>query len=155
MPDGQESLTASPDLAILVVGAAHAVGARLRRDLNASGFPVRQPHGYVLRALHERPLALTALAELLDVSKQAAAQVVDEMVDLGLVDRSPDPSDRRAKLLSLTGRGRAARARALEVSAELERAVPHAAAVKAGLLALIEAEGFGEDAAHRRARPVW
>ena len=154
MPDGQENLT-EPDLAILVVGAAHAVGARLRRELNASGFPVRQPHGYVLRALYERPLALTALAELLDVTKQAVGPVVDEMVALGLVERRADPADRRAKLLSLTDRGRAARARALEVSAALERGVPDAAAVKAGLLAIIDAEGYGEDAVHRRARPVW
>jgi DNA-binding MarR family transcriptional regulator len=155
MPDGQEPLT-TPDLAILVVGAAHALGVRLRRELNAAGFPVRQAHGYVLRALHERPLSLTALAELLGVSKQAAGQVVDEMVELGLVDRRPDPHDRRAKLLALTRRGRAARTRALEVSAALEREIPAPAAVRAGLLAIIEAEGFGEDAAHRRARPpVW
>jgi DNA-binding MarR family transcriptional regulator len=154
MPDGQAHPT-EPDLAVLVVGAAHAVAARLRRELNASGFPVRQPHGYVLRALYERPLSLTALADLLDVTKQAVGQVVDEMVALGLVERRPDPSDRRAKLLSLSERGRAARARALEVSAELEAAIPEARAVKAGLRAIIEAEGFGEDAAHRRARPVW
>jgi len=32
--------------------------------------------------------------------------------------------------------------------------VPESVAA-AGLLAIIEAEGFGEDAAHRRARPVW
>ena len=155
MPDGQDHLT-TPDLAILVVGAAHALGVRLRRELNAAGFPVRQAHGYVLRALHERPLSLTALAELLGVTKQAAGQVVDEMVELGLVDRRPDPHDRRAKLLALTRRGRAARARALEVSAALEREIADPDAVRAGLLAIIEAEGFGEDAAHRRARPpVW
>ena len=154
MPDRQASLT-TPDLAILVVGAAHAVATRLGRELNAAGYPVRQQHGYVLRALHERPLGLTGLAELLGVTKQAVSPVVDEMVDLGLVERRPDPADRRAKLLALTRRGTAARACALEVSAALEREIPDAQAVRAGLLALIEAEGFGDDAAHRRARPVW
>jgi DNA-binding MarR family transcriptional regulator len=154
MPDGQANLT-TPDLAILVVGAAHAVAARLGRELNAAGFPVRQQHGYVLRALHRRPLPLTVLAELLGVTKQAVGPVVDEMAGLGLVERRPDPADRRAKLLALTDRGRAARARALEVSAALEGEIPDADAVRAGLLAIIESEGFGEDAAHRRARPVW
>jgi DNA-binding MarR family transcriptional regulator len=154
MPDGQERLT-TPDLAILVVGAAHAVAARLGRELNAAGFPVRQQHGYVLRALYERPLGLTALAELLGVTKQAVGPVVDEMVGLGLVERGPDPADRRGKRLALTDLGRAARARALEVSAALEREIPDAEAVRGGLLAIIESEGFGEDAAHRRARPVW
>ena len=84
-----------------MVGAAHALGVRLRRELNAAGFPVRQAHGYVLRALHARPLSLTALAELLGVTKQAAGQVVDEMVERGLVERRPDPHDRRAKLLAI------------------------------------------------------
>jgi DNA-binding MarR family transcriptional regulator len=155
MPDGQDSLTELPDLAILVVGAAHAVAARLGRELKAAGFPVRPQHGYVLRALHEQPLPLTRLAELLGVTKQAVGPVVDEMVSLGLVARRPDPADRRRKLLALTDRGRAARERALAVSAALEREVPDSIVVRAGLLALIESEGFGEDAAHRRARPVW
>src|SRR5919198_2726408 len=98
MPDGQDSLTELPDLAILVVGAAHAVAARLGRELKAAGFPVRPPHGYVLRALHEQPLPLTRLAELLGVTKQAVGPVVDEMGSLGLVARRPDPADRRRKL---------------------------------------------------------
>jgi DNA-binding MarR family transcriptional regulator len=109
----------------------------------------------VLRALHERPLTLTALADLLGVTKQAAAPVVDEMAGLGLVERRPDPADRRAKLLALTAAGRGARERALAVSAALEREIPDADALRAGLLALIEAEGRGEDVARRRARPVW
>jgi DNA-binding MarR family transcriptional regulator len=155
MPDRQVHLTSSPDLAILLVAAAHAVSARLVRELTAAGFPVRPAHGYVLRALHERPLTLTALADLLGVTKQAAAPVVDEMAGLGLVERRPDPADRRAKLLALTAAGRGARERALAVSAALEREMPDADALRAGLLALIEAEGRGEDVARRRARPVW
>src|SRR3954451_14438795 len=154
MPDRQVHLT-TPDLAILIVGAAHAVAARLVRELNAGGFPVRQQHGEVLRALYERPIGLTALAELLGVTKQAVGPVVDEMVALGLVARAADPADRRAKLLALTDRGRADRARALEISAALEREIADAGVVRAGLLAIIESEGLGEDAAHRRARPVW
>src|SRR4051812_26132384 len=155
MPDSQDNLTSSPDLAILIVAAAQAVASRLTRELDAAGFPVRPAHGYVLRALHEQPLTLTALAELLDVTKQAVAPVVDEMAALGLLERTPDPADRRAKQLALPARGRAARARALEVSAALEREIPAADAVRAGLLAVIESEGRGEDVARRRARPVW
>jgi DNA-binding MarR family transcriptional regulator len=155
MPDRQDDLTIEPDLAILVVAAAQAVSSRLVRELTAAGFPVRPAHGYVLRALHERALTLTALAELLAVTKQAVAPVVDEMAALGLVERRPDPADRRAKLLALTDAGRAARERALAVSEALERETPDARAVRAGLLALVESEGRGEDVARRRARPVW
>jgi DNA-binding MarR family transcriptional regulator len=137
----------------LVADARHPTAAHARDRL--ADFGGRPAHGYVLRALHERPLTLTALAELLDVTKQAVAPVVDEMAGLGLVERRPDPADRRAKLLALTERGIAARARALEVSAALEREIPEAGAVRAGLLAVIESEGRSEDVARRRARPVW
>jgi hypothetical protein len=141
------------DLAILVVGAAHAIGAAASR---AQRGRLPGPPAARLRAAGAVRAAtgLTALADLLGVTKQAVGPVVDEMVALGLVERGPDPGARRAKRLALTDRGRAARATALEVSAALEREIADAGAVRAGLLALIEAEGLGEDAAHRRARPV-
>src|SRR3954453_17225234 len=109
MPDRQGTLTTVPDLAILVVAAAQAVSSRLVRELTAAGFPVRPAPGYVLRALHERPLTLTALAEVLGVTKQAAAPTVDEMAVIGLVEPRPDPADRRSRQLALTAAGSGAR----------------------------------------------
>ena len=49
---------------------------------------------------------LTTLAERLGVSKQAAGQLVDDLVGMGLLDRRPDPADRRAVLITFTERGR-------------------------------------------------
>ncbi len=158
---GVPARAGTPDLAILVVGAARAVADRLTEELRASGFRVRPAHGYVLRALHGRPLTLTGLAALLGITKQSVAVVIDEMEAAGLVSRAPDPSDRRAKRLQLTATGEAARMRALDVSAEIEaeleaQAGPRAvAAARAALLALIECHDGGDDVAAGRARPVW
>ncbi len=35
-------------------------------------------------------------------------EIVDELEELGYVERRPDPTDRQAKLITLTARGRAA-----------------------------------------------
>ncbi|MDX6260827.1 MAG: hypothetical protein QOH84_2515 [Kribbellaceae bacterium] len=39
------------------------------------------------------------------MSPQAMGELVDELEELGYVERQPDPSDRRAKLIMLTPRG--------------------------------------------------
>ncbi|WP_306204126.1 MarR family winged helix-turn-helix transcriptional regulator [Actinoplanes sp. RD1] len=49
-----------------------------------------------------------ALAEHLRIAARSATEVVDDLQERGLVERGPDPADRRATLVSLTGAGRAA-----------------------------------------------
>ena len=39
------------------------------------------------------------------MTKQSVGELVDDLVDLGYVERIPDPEDRRAKLICLTDRG--------------------------------------------------
>jgi DNA-binding MarR family transcriptional regulator len=46
--------------------------------------------------------------------------VVDDLVDLGYVERIPDPADRRAKLICLTERGAEAQGTAFGLIADLE-----------------------------------
>jgi DNA-binding MarR family transcriptional regulator len=46
------------------------------------------------------------LAEHLKIAPRSATEVVDALVSKGLVQRSPDPGDRRATLVALTDRGR-------------------------------------------------
>src|SRR4051812_34411773 len=112
-----------PDLAILLVAAGRVLIDRLTAAMAEAGLQMRPAWGYVIRALHDQPLPLARLAELLDVTKQAAQQTVDEMEAAGLVVREPDPADGRRKLLALTGEGRRVRATALGVSAQLEREI--------------------------------
>ncbi len=48
---------------------------------------------------------LTDLAEKAGISKQSMGQVIDEVEQLGYIERIPAPSDRRAKIIRFTDRG--------------------------------------------------
>jgi DNA-binding MarR family transcriptional regulator len=151
-----------PDFAVLVVAATRYVAERLDAAVAAAGIEgMRAPYGFVIRALHGSPLTLTALAERLGVTKQAAIKVVDEMEARGFVERRPHPDDRRAKVLALTERGaavrRAARAESRRMEAELRRELgaDDVAAFRRTLLRFLELHGGAADAAGARARPLW
>ena len=47
----------------------------------------------------------TRLAEHLGIAPRSATEVADALQTAGLLTRSPDPTDRRAVLLTLTGAG--------------------------------------------------
>ncbi|HEY3504515.1 MAG TPA: MarR family transcriptional regulator [Actinocatenispora sp.] len=49
---------------------------------------------------------LTELAEAAQVSKQTAGYLVDQLARAGYVERVPDPTDGRARLVRLAARGR-------------------------------------------------
>jgi DNA-binding MarR family transcriptional regulator len=51
------------------------------------------------------PMRLGALSELLRVAPRSATEVVDALEEARLVERRPDPDDRRATLVAPTGRG--------------------------------------------------
>jgi DNA-binding MarR family transcriptional regulator len=54
------------------------------------------------------PQRLTALAEHLRIAARSATEVVDHLQERGLVERRPDPADRRATLITPTPGGAAA-----------------------------------------------
>lgn len=63
-------------------------------------------HVHVMRHLPlggERP---TVLAQRADMSKQAMGDLLDQCVAWGLVERTPDPNDRRARRVVFTHLGR-------------------------------------------------
>lgn len=51
------------------------------------------------------PMRLGALSELLRIAPRSATEVVDALEGARLVERGPDPDDRRAIVVALTGRG--------------------------------------------------
>ncbi|GAA4531823.1 MULTISPECIES: MarR family winged helix-turn-helix transcriptional regulator [Nonomuraea] len=82
---------------------------RLRRmgDALLAGSGLRTRHFGSLAALETlTPCAQQQLARRLDITEPAAAQIVDELVRLGLVARGQDPADRRRYALELTPLGR-------------------------------------------------
>jgi DNA-binding MarR family transcriptional regulator len=63
---------------------------------------------FILNAMEWSGASLESIVRFMGVSKQAASQFVDLLVDRGYLERSRDPSDRRRVTLTLTDRGHAA-----------------------------------------------
>lgn len=68
-----------------------------------------------LRRLVDQPLTLRELAARLGADPPYVTLIVDDLQKRGLVQRTPHPEDRRAKLVQLTATGRAAAVRAREI----------------------------------------
>ncbi|HEY1624865.1 MAG TPA: MarR family winged helix-turn-helix transcriptional regulator [Streptosporangiaceae bacterium] len=84
----------------------------LARRLVEAEEPILAEHqttmwGYiVLTALAEQPVRTqAALAQSIGADKSRIIAVLDELQEQGLIDRQPDPADRRVHLLSLTSEG--------------------------------------------------
>lgn len=82
------------------------------RALTAGEQPILAAHGLsmwayvVLVALADEPVRTqAALADAIRADKTRIIQVLDDLQHRGLIERSPDPSDRRSHLLSLTTAG--------------------------------------------------
>ena len=60
----------------------------------------------VLFLLRERPMTLAEIAGAHGVDRPYATLIVDKLEALGFVGRSPHPTDRRSKVVSLTPAGR-------------------------------------------------
>jgi len=97
------------DFGILLVLAYQQFVIELRAELTEQGFTDQgRSDGYVLRALSESPMTTSELAERLEISKQGAGQIVEDMERRDYLERRPDPRDGRARLLHLSEHGRAA-----------------------------------------------
>lgn len=112
----------NPDLGVLasrlLFSLQREVFARLAEHGHAE---LRPRHGAVLAFLDEDGIRPTELARLAGRSKQIVGRLVDELEELGYVERRPDPSDRRAKLVVPTRRGLEEMRLGDEIVAEIER----------------------------------
>jgi DNA-binding MarR family transcriptional regulator len=84
----------------------------LLRALVAAELPVLARHGVsmwgytVLNALDGGPARTqAALAQAVGADKTRIIAVLDGLQEAGFITREPDPADRRARLLSITGSG--------------------------------------------------
>ncbi|MCO1578052.1 MarR family transcriptional regulator [Crossiella sp. SN42] len=85
----------------------------LERALIAAELPILRAHGLsmwayaVLTAVDEGPIRTqVALAQAIGADKTRIIGVLDELQQAGLIERRPDPADRRARLVSITEKGR-------------------------------------------------
>jgi MarR family transcriptional regulator for hemolysin len=92
-------------MASTIVTLAADVGRLFRKRFEAGSqvSSVTGPQLRLLRAIERRPGASQiALATLLDVEPITAGRMIDRLTRTGMVERRPDPSDRRAWRLHLT-----------------------------------------------------
>ncbi len=68
----------------------------------------------LMRLRHEGACGVSDIAAQLGVTSAAASQMIDRLAQSGLLERAEDPSDRRAKQLTLTSKGQALLQRAVE-----------------------------------------
>src|SRR3954465_7981398 len=92
-----------PSLDELLMGVARALRRRWASGLG----PDLSPHdARALRVIgHHGPTRLGVVADHLRIAARSATDVVDRLESRGLVQRSPDPADRRAMTVSLTPQG--------------------------------------------------
>lgn len=100
--------------------------ARIRfveRGFADAGHPaIRPPHFPILEYIdRERGSRVSYLAQHANVTAQAMGELVDHMAAHGYVERVPDPTDGRARLVRLTDRGHEAYRVAGLIVPDLER----------------------------------
>ncbi|MEW1831963.1 MarR family winged helix-turn-helix transcriptional regulator [Streptomyces sp. NPDC088196] len=105
-------------LTAALLAAAGDLTKRINDGVVARGFEGRPAFGFAFTRLAPDGATVTDLAAHLGFTKQAASQLVDELVRKGYAERRPHPVDARARLVVLTELGwactRAAEEAALE-----------------------------------------
>lgn len=97
------------ELGDLLMRMARAQRRRFREVL--APWDLSPHHARALRVVSERDgMRLSDLAAALHIAPRSATEVVDGLQERGLVERTPDPGDRRAVLLRVTDEGRRIRA---------------------------------------------
>jgi DNA-binding MarR family transcriptional regulator len=61
--------------------------------------------GLLLQIHYRGNCGISDISNRFDITNAAASQLVDKLVQNGLIQRTEDPQDRRAKLLTLTQKG--------------------------------------------------
>ncbi|MEU1403941.1 MarR family winged helix-turn-helix transcriptional regulator [Streptomyces sp. NPDC005728] len=107
-------------LSAALLAVAGDLTQRIHEGVTARGFTdLRPAHGFAFARLAPDGATVTDLAAHLGVTKQAASQLVDEIVRKGYAERRPHPEDARARLIVLTGRGWACTRAAEEAAGEV------------------------------------
>lgn len=94
---------------VAMLGQAYSLlGFQIVDGVVGAGYPQKPKHSAVFAQIDPEGSRLTDLARRANITPQAMGELVDELEELGYVTRQPDPTDRRAKRIVLTKRGRAA-----------------------------------------------
>lgn len=95
----------TPELAARLRLTIARVARRLRQEAGTDLGPAQSS---ALATIERHgPLAPSALAQRERIKRPTATRLIGSLVELGMVDRSPDPTDGRGSILTATGDGRA------------------------------------------------
>lgn len=107
---------------------------------------IREAHLQVFGTIDWEGTRLTDLAARANMTRPSMSELVDELQQAGYLERRPDPSDGRAKLIRPTRKGRRVLAEALRAVEDIERGYAEAVgterfdALVATLQALLDAQ---------------
>jgi MarR family transcriptional regulator for hemolysin len=109
-------------IGFLVVDVARLLRRRFEAALEAAGLGVTAGEA---RALHHAAAAGSVrqalIAERMAVEPMTLVGYLDRLEKAGLVERTPDPADRRAKLVRITPAADAVMARIAEIALDVRR----------------------------------
>lgn len=106
---------------LMFIAYRHAE-AQIMAAMVAAGFDdVTLAQARVFARLGPEGARLTELAEQAQITKQSVGFLVDQLEKSGYVERVPDPTDARARLVRIAPRGRAAQEQARKAEAEVVR----------------------------------
>jgi DNA-binding MarR family transcriptional regulator len=109
-------------LGILAARLLFAIQDELYARLEEAGHgELTRLHGAVIAHLDEEGTRATELARRSGRHKQIIGRIVDELEQLGYVERRPERTDRRAKLVVPTERGRKVMRLSDEIILDIER----------------------------------
>ncbi|UMG93738.1 MarR family transcriptional regulator [Nocardioides sp. TF02-7] len=90
------------EVSVMIRRVRRVIGERAR-----AVHPDLQPSTYLMLAylVEQGPVRASAMSAVFDIDKGAISRQVQTLLDLGLVDRTPDPEDGRATLVSVSEEG--------------------------------------------------
>lgn len=116
-----------PTASLLVLGHR---AARLL-DEHLAALDVGAGEAVLLLALRRGPLTMSGVMSALHIKASTATSLVNRLESAGLVERSPNPDDRRSLLVRSTDVGVARAAAAADVFAQFDGAIERAAGADA------------------------
>ena len=111
---------ADPGVGVLMFVAYRSMEQRIFDAVREAGFEGTLAQGRFIARIGPQGNRLTELAEMAQVTKQTAGFLVDQLVKHGYVERVPDPSDARARLIRISERGRLGQERGRLTEQEVE-----------------------------------
>ncbi|HXW81109.1 MAG TPA: MarR family transcriptional regulator [Acidimicrobiales bacterium] len=144
-PDGSSGPPDTVVIPALLRAARGSYGQAVTVSLHEAGFDDVPRNGpFVLGGMANRGWSASDMVTALEVTKQAASQLIDTLVVRGYLTREVNPEDRRRLTIDLTDRGRAAagavRTAVESVDAELAHMISpeEMAGLRVGLAALAD-----------------